>query len=381
MSLPRLLIHQDLSPSDIRNAYISSIGALVGIILLSSILIYMSRQFYAQFIRNGAQNRSHGTKLAYEGLLLFLISSIILCIFYAFLRSNVITRISLSDFTLFQCASSFFASMLFLSIARFSMYWLLLHKLKLSYSYFMDSQVQNPSNRIYWIFYVSMTIATATALTLRIYILFNSDFILKYNQQSGIIVCKTHPHGDFDSILYVFATICGCIEFLMTVVILTLYGKRLKSIGKSMVEAYCKYQSELYPDNEIKPDSNEITVHLVIAVHTEFESDHPDEIGMIIKAYNIMKRQLILSIMMMMFSCIHWAFVGISGSVAVTVSLDITSCAIFLSFMFDALDIPWNGCIKYGCCRVFYRANYKMPRLEMSVLSETYDDDEQDSFM
>lgn len=387
----QLVVVEDNSPLNLSINYISAIVGFIGMIITLILLIISVYYFIKVFLtKNMDRNNNTETtedRLSYELLLILEICTFFPCLSNALLKSNIITGISVDQFSLFQCTFGFLMNLLFYFISRTLFSSILIHRIQIA---FKDSSTYRINHKIYYLYYTLVIITYLYAVGSRLVVAAQSDLTLLHNTRHDVVFCT--PAIDmnlpFFSIAKISAAIIAFMELIIGAGLLFLFSKRLYLIRNSLIEQYLKSNplntdipSNSSPTNDkdiefqqtdYETQGSETNINIrrkrfaardIIKLYRDkmnvmnmTDGDVLNQynqykyLEIIIRSHQIIKKQTILAFVAIISSLLFWILVIYNPYFVRIVSLDLTLNLIMLVLMFNIFKKYWICCEKYGFC-------------------------------
>eukprot|EP01084_Bolivina_argentea_P269682 458380_1 len=234
-----------------------------------------------------------------------LITAFIVCIVYAFIRNNLFTQISSSEFNTFQCTVSIFGSYAVMMINRYVNYVLFVYRIKIV---FKDT-VYDYNHKIYIAYYIVPPIIGITQYLIVILSVNLQNMALIGNETNSFLFCSLSKLGQ---IWIIIASISGLIDFIQSAGLLYMFIKGLYSVNQNVETA-----------------NNRVVI--------------------------LMKKQTILVSITIVSTFMYWTIAALFKWFAPFVCLDLIVNSICIWLMFTWSKKYWTFCIDYGCCYCCYK--------------------------
>lgn len=128
------MVHISVSEDYSSWFWLSCIGAILGCIVLSILLIHIIFHYRKIFYIEKESYHNYKPRVYYL-MIAYLITSFIVCTIYCTVRSNIITFVPLETFRAWQCTYGYFFSFWLMSIARSFMWNLFNYRIQTAFAY------------------------------------------------------------------------------------------------------------------------------------------------------------------------------------------------------------------------------------------------------
>ena len=229
--------------------YSSAIGALFVFVIILATFIHTLKHFIKAFCckkKDYVHNSKSQNKMIY--ILFFVISiiALIICLLYAFTRSNLFTREKLEDYTEIQCALAHWSGYSLIAIEYTIVYALFLYRIQVVF----NSTTYEYPNIVYIALYVGLGIGCSLCLLFLYISVPDTDFVIWYfDDDKKYLYCDSA--GDrtgFDDERSIFNAL-GILVFILTQIIynitlLYMFSKRLYALQTELVKQYMDEKRE-----------------------------------------------------------------------------------------------------------------------------------------
>ena len=325
--------------------YLSSIGGLAGIIICMVLLINVSIHI--------CKTNNLKQRITYILVILLFISSIVSCIGYAFLRSNIIINFKSDYISNNHCVMGYFVSFIFWLISRVFLYTIFLYRIQ---NVFRESAYDyHPC--VYKFGYPWFCLYTFTVSAFNIWSAIFSNArksILGYNEDTNTIFCW-YSFQDQTALKYLLYL--GTVtELLTNIVLLYLFIKGLYSLRNSILDSKHKSSTNILNNNCMNNDEPiycKSKSKIFQDTMTEYENDKESvsiTMQLLIKLHLLMKKQTILVIYANVSTLIFYLISVLIPRSSILFPLDISANCICVWLMLGTSEKYWICCTKYGLC-------------------------------
>eukprot|EP01083_Nonionella_stella_P005851 16880_1 len=390
--------------------YSSGVGGICGLFCNILMLFHISKSFYkqqTQSIKRKQPKPAHESNhLIYYITTCYLVSGILICLIYSMIRSNIITRITLQQFSSTQCALGYYLALILNIINKALMYSLFFYRLKVM---FKDSMYQY-SSKWFKILFICMLSEGIICIAVVAFAYFNNIFsffptsnhdgiqwVLRHHAPSNLIYCAMT--GDQHWIVTLMRIKVLCFELIFTAIFMYMFIYRLHVIRNSLIKRYMgdmvnlqvirrgvtehsndsensntSFDSQMSSDESDDHDaemtaSNGMihrrytdTMSTIEGIAKEYNKcEYKDisrrqSIGTIIKLHELIKKKTILGFIAVASSTMYWIISALIYNVwATQIVWDVLINSLCVWLMFASSKIYWNMCTTYCCCYFCYK--------------------------
>ena len=178
-------------------------------------------------------------KSIYYLAFIYLLSGLFVLSFISFIRSNVITNISISNFTIKQCETGFYGVFTSIFINRSLLYLILLYRIKLV---FQDSTYEYSSTLLQILFACIISYCIISIILL--FWVDPTHWNLHTNSQWNLIYCSRDD--DFNPIIIAHKGFVAIMDFIFNIAFLYMFVSKLNLLRKELVKQYLADHSGKY---------------------------------------------------------------------------------------------------------------------------------------
>ena len=221
----------------------------------------MTHHFYINVIKAG-QHNDDINKVIYYLAFIFLLSSIIILSCIAFIRTNVLTNVSIYNYTITQCQIGFYGTYTFLFINKTFIYLILLYRIKLV---FQNSMYQYSSITLQLLL-GSILFCFITAIIL-LYWVPATHYNLNTNS-NGLVYCSRDD--DFHPVILGHKIFVAIINEIFNIIFMYMFISKLHLLRKELVKQYLSDHSLKYLEKAqsmSSKNSNKKSVDILSEMH------------------------------------------------------------------------------------------------------------------
>eukprot|EP01084_Bolivina_argentea_P305425 527631_1 len=356
-----------------------ALGSLLSVITCITLLVHILYHSKNNDTKSKSKSRNNSNRM----VVAYLITAIIACSIYGFIRSNVFTRITVSNFSRYQCAFGYFSGFLLAGINRICLYFLFLYRIK---SVFEGSAYAYSSTTFTTITIIIIAIYTFITLIAIWMFLQNTNFDLYISDHTGFTFIWCGHHNDTNGYLkwiliaWYIVIIIG--EFTINIMFLAMFVKGLYGLQQSIIVTHKSLQNvlDLEEDETICNDDDRpkeklsvnnslfasrkgsIGFHEMMVKYSKQNSNVSGQkpqmhasIEMMIKLHHLTKKTTILVAVAIVSSLFYWILSAVDGWYSILVAWDIMINAICSWLLLKTSMKYWSCFSKYGCCRLCYK--------------------------
>ena len=292
-----------------------SIGGLIGLFVVS-ILFIRTLFSCCDYIKN-MKTSIHGK--SYWFTVIYLLSSLVTFAIYGFIRSNLITKMSINDFTYTICDFGNIGSLISITINRIFLYLIIIEKIK---SLFIKEGI------FYLFLYWTMSIVATLNWTIWVVVSQDSAHYQLISDAAGLsIYCISDQTPTFFSMIG---------QVLLVIVEIFFKAYLLFIFMKGLYVAYYEIQA-------------------VNGVDIQFNSDEYKHLKHL---YNLNKKYVLILVFMNASTLLYYlgAATILDGNTWICWDIMLNSFCVWL--MLDCSRRCWRCCTKIGCCCCCYFRHY-----------------------
>ena len=392
-----IVIDDELSTWRIILYYTSSIGGFIGIFICGVLLIHVGKHYYHKFYSTAnihkQSDNQRKEKILLNLFIVYLVSSFIICILYAFIRSNTFTQIDVSSWTIAQCAIGYYGSFGLVIFNKLTiMYPIFLYRIKLA---FQGTAYQYPS----WVFKTFWIILVIQCIIFQILFFYGAVIGIKTSQWELHTFLPTNMtfcggSNDYHLTLLIALGLGALSEFINTLILLYMFIKKLRALHIAAINQYIteinKYSSTHHENTINIPSdtrtrtasventttttttsgSGDVHTHspdIQIGVTPECVGDvqtesvpkrrtqkEQDAIDQVVMLRDLMKKQTVLVSIALCSTMILWLLSLLSTDISKQVCWDIIINSVCLWLTFGYSEKYWIWCKKYFICWCCY---------------------------
>ena len=341
----------------------SVLAMIITTILFCQLLISSAKTFRSK--KHHQSELSNKSKVPYILVMIYLISSFLLCALFALLTTNI-TTFNI-QFTYSRCSSSILLTSIFHGAKFITLSLIFLHRI---YIIFKNSPFEYKP----WIYHSFLILIILTPLILNIPVYFSSksfSFTVQYDSSSNLALC-TPDSLERAPIARVIGGIIGIIlQLLVSVGLLLLFIRGLWLLNKQMIKYYLNNSqfniAQLQPntnkdETKISTTSQEtcsvVTTRDVLDKWRKQKSiikkQSEQEVQNIVMLHNLIKKQTILVCVASVSTIIIWVRFAVNFFVGILMCWDEIVNVICVWLMLDTSKKYWNICKKHGICMCCY---------------------------
>mmetsp|Transcript_51799 Transcript_51799/g.85791 ORF Transcript_51799/g.85791 Transcript_51799/m.85791 type:complete len:400 (-) Transcript_51799:56-1255(-) len=390
-------VDDDLSLLQCLIYYASAIGAFCGTVLISAMMVNIVKHLWCA---KRSKERNH---TVYALLIAYLLSSILICLTYLLVRSNIVTRLDVDRFTGIQCAIGYYFAVLFNLIQRTLLYSLVLYRLQIMFQHSMFSY----SRSLLVSLFVVLVVQCALCMTLVI-VSYSTDnlhefdsffgiddegngvgmqWVLRMDRGTNLIYCAATNDSHWFSL--VMRANVLVFELLFSCIACYLFVSRLWSLQQSLMKEYVdasmnldlcgsgsdasevEHNQQWQVDGARDGDGDGVitergrasTLRLSIAsIAREYsmnkntkDSAQRKSVRTMIKLHELIKKKCILGSIALTSSALYWIISGlIFDAWATMIVWDVVVNSFCVWLMFSCSDKYWRMATNYCCCYCCY---------------------------
>eukprot|EP01084_Bolivina_argentea_P052595 96611_1 len=331
---------QFVKNTNVIHLYISSIGSVIAIIVITIAFINILYHYFKIF-NNQTADCQNMDKTNFILFFIICILSLFLCIQYAFVRRNVFTQQIPSTFTHTQCAFGFYGSFAVLLVFQSFIFYIMLYRIRLAF----NNTTFRYSNKIFLILGIPLIIIILICLTGLFATVHETYYVLEYFGNRNNIFCGVTANKNSNMWNYHRAAVILdiCAQTFYDFVLLYMFTNRLYTLQNRLVDEHLNRVSTIHTSTSINntssiqsdiemesPISSVKEKRILTIGDLESEQSKNDSAKRIMELHQLIKRHTILIFIIVLTSLI-WLFL-----------------LIFVSGEF-IMDIGWLAMINVVC--------------------------------
>ena len=274
---------------------------------------------------------------------------------FAFLRSNLLTFIDLSEFTETHCSAGYLLFTGSGSLCLASLHATFIRRIQLAFK----NSTYEYTPYVYKILYALILINCVLNLiqiALRTFVY--KHYMVIYTDLNGIGLCTNDSDADVISSLVQSggAIAFGATNLLLNMILLYMFNRGLWLLNRDIMKGYIKTQQEYGLGNHPIPVENTSTVENLRATVDEYQTkgNKADAVIRIIELYNLIKKQTILVCIAVISTTMFMILTALDGDFFYEIGWDIVVNTVCVWMMLSTSKKYWNCCRDHGLCKCCY---------------------------
>eukprot|EP01084_Bolivina_argentea_P075156 136262_1 len=343
--------------------YSSTIGAVIcvltSILLLCNLIHVYITMFYHQrtnTMRNTSANSTEPLKTGYILAIMYVMFTLISCCSHSFIRTNTFTRISLNQFSSYQCLFgyilSYFASYIATAILYISFVWRV-------NTTFQDSSYSYKSCTIKMFYIIIITVVVLMSGECVLEVIYSHWNIL-HDHKHNLSFCSNDSIDHVKIVQYTWiicSSIFSVFHFAVSICLLFMFTNGLWQVNKGLIRPFMKEHGNLSINIESVSMNTVIEECLSDKRNSIQQQKITQEAERIFVLHHLIKKQTILVCISIISSVTLWILTAINDWVSLQIYWDLTINSVCLCLMLASSKQYWILCTKYCLCCCYRKEN------------------------
>ena len=320
---------------------LSCVGIIICILICAVLLIHLSRICHRQ--------QRKQTTTIYILVIVYNILTLIACLSFGFLRTNLFTFIPIDKFTPTQCHIGYWLQYIPISLATTFLYLLFIYRIDLS---FRGTLYAYRPCIIKFYYIITIILEINFIITRSLGILRDGPWAVSYHDDISILHCsKTTSSTTTRTLSQLLSAGIGLFATLfMNISLLYMFARSLWKVRKDTVAAY---MVEHQPDSTVSANTTDIVMETVNK-HKHGHAKNNTNFEEIVELHNLIKKFTILVGIAMTSSLIYLVLIVVHWKVSFCFAWDYGINMICLWMLLGSSKKYWDWCKSYGLCKCCY---------------------------